>query len=81
MSNPQTVEPTMQALEQEDTLNKLADYVMSLERSATGWYGATTKLSETFNVSDVPETIAGILYFIENAFSAMTITGKEDRKS
>lgn len=78
VTHPLTVEPSKQDLGEEDTLNKLADHVMSEECTASYGQAAKKKLSETVKGANVWEANGGAAYFIYNALTAMMSSGTDD---
>lgn len=80
MTSLQKVEPKNQDLENENTLNSLADYVVSEERPALGLYSAKREGSETVKAADVRDAMAGISYnfgdVLDSLLTAIVNDGK-----
>lgn len=76
-TNLQTVEPGIQDYEKENTLNQLADCVVSKSCLASGRHVDKTEKSLIVNAADAKEAISGISYLCENGLTA-TLTPSPD---
>lgn len=60
-TNPQTVEPVERDCKEKDTLNKLADRIMSAVCSASGGHVAKKEKSIFVNAANVSDAVSGTL--------------------
>lgn len=77
VSSLQTAEPTRQEPDKEDTMNKLADHVVSEERPASGGRAVKIKVSQTVKGANVRDSIADIGYLMENVLTTIMTPGPD----